>query len=395
MDAVDDLSDAIDVTRDFLTPVEFRRWLKLAVVVFFLTGLSFNPPTTPTGDTTPGTDPFAQDPFAETPVDGSLQTDQLVELAIVLAVIVLVLWLVFSLIGALMEFVLVESLRSGTVSIVPRIRTHLRKGLSLFAFTVGLGVIAVLLVAVPTVVLLYPIESIEQFSLAPVGGVVVLSAVVGLAYALVVRLTTEFVVPVMVLEDRGIRRGWGRFWRTLRSAPGEYVVYVVLATIVNVVAAIAISLLAMIALLVLAIPFVLLGLLALTAGPLAVPLVVSIAVVAVVTALLVMALFRMPVVVYVRYYALLVLGDTDPELDLIPDRREAVRTGTDWADDEGWTDRSDGRDGAGWRSGDTPGSGRGAPDDDRDDGDSGWRSESDDASDDGDDSTDWGYRDDS
>jgi hypothetical protein len=40
------------------------------------------------------------------------------------------------------------------------------------------------------------------------------------------------------------------------------------------------------------------------------------------------ALVQVPVVTYFRYYALLVLGDTDADLDLIPERRRAVRAGS-------------------------------------------------------------------
>lgn len=41
--------------------------------------------------------------------------------------------------------------------------------------------------------------------------------------------------------------------------------------------------------------------------------------------LVVVALAQVPVVTYLRYYALVVLGDVDSDLDLIPDRRGAIR----------------------------------------------------------------------
>ena len=41
--------------------------------------------------------------------------------------------------------------------------------------------------------------------------------------------------------------------------------------------------------------------------------------------LLVIALAQVPVVAYLRYHALLVPGDIEGGLDLIPDRRAAVR----------------------------------------------------------------------
>jgi hypothetical protein len=41
--------------------------------------------------------------------------------------------------------------------------------------------------------------------------------------------------------------------------------------------------------------------------------------------LLVIALAQVPVVAHLRYYALVVLGDIESGLDLVPDRRAAVR----------------------------------------------------------------------
>lgn len=408
MYAVDNLSDAIDVARDFLTPVDARTWLKLSVVVLFLSGLSFSPPSVPGAETstTPGTGPMPEDPFLETPAGEPVSTDVLIQVAIVLAAVALLVWLVFALIGALMEFVLIDALRTGTVVVRARMGEHVGKGLSLFGFKLVLGLIAAAVVAIPAYLLLAPIDSIEAsldgLTLADVGGLFALAGLVGLVYALVMRLTTDFVVPVMLLEDRGIRGGWRRFWATLRRHPLEYVVYVVLATIVSLVASIAITLLAAIALFVLAIPFVVLVFVAILTGPLAPVLLGVLALAAIATVLLVMALFRMPVVVYIRYYALLVLGDTEPDLDLIPSRREAVRAGTDWDGDGDWGDRPGGGRGGG------PDDGWGSDDGDETDRDSSgsdWAGPADDGSERGDtgrqsgpgaeddESSDWGYRD--
>jgi len=40
--AVENVEEAFGVTREFLTPINIRRWLKLALVVFFVgSGVSF------------------------------------------------------------------------------------------------------------------------------------------------------------------------------------------------------------------------------------------------------------------------------------------------------------------------------------------------------------------
>jgi len=36
--AVENVEEAFGVTREFLTPINIRRWLKLALVVFFVVG---------------------------------------------------------------------------------------------------------------------------------------------------------------------------------------------------------------------------------------------------------------------------------------------------------------------------------------------------------------------
>ncbi|WP_290817684.1 hypothetical protein [Halovivax sp.] len=323
MYAVDDLSDAIDVTREFLTPVDAGTWLRLAIVVFFLTGLGFGMPTVPTGDVSlPEDDAVADEPF-ESPIP----TEDLVALLAVVAIIVIALWLVFAFVGSMMEFVLVESLRSDDVRVRRYAGDNLGRAVSLFLFRLVLGVLAALVVAVPAYVLVSPLESIDEVSPSALGALALLGFATYLVYAVIMRLTTEFVVPVMLLEERGVRAGWGRFWLTLRGNLGEYVVYVLFASIIGFVASIAVGILATLTMLVLLIPFGLLAVVFFFLGPLAVPLLVLLVLAMVLTFLLVMALYEMPVVAYIRYYALLVLGDTDGELDLIPGRREAVRAG--------------------------------------------------------------------
>ena len=62
--AVENVEEAFSVTREFLTPVDVRRWLKLALVVFFVGGgvsfptAQFNT-STPPGDVSNGGLPFS------------------------------------------------------------------------------------------------------------------------------------------------------------------------------------------------------------------------------------------------------------------------------------------------------------------------------------------------
>lgn len=393
MYAVDDLSDAIDATRWFLTPVTARRWLKLAVVVLFVAGFGLGMPSAPPGDVTPPT----EDPVTGDPIESPLPTEQLLLVATVVVAVAVLLWLLFAFVGSLMEFVLVESLRTDDVRIGRYAEAHFGRAVSLFLFRLVLGAAAAIAIGVPAYLALAPIESIGDRPPAALGGVVALAFATYLVYAVIVRLTTEFVVPVMLLEERGIRYGWARFWRTLRGNLAEYAVYVLLASIIGFVAAIAVGILASLTMFVLAIPLALLAIGFLFLGPLGGPFLALLVLAAIATFLLVLSLYRMPVVAYVRYYALLVLGDTDADLDLIPERREAVRArdgpGPGGAD-EPWTDRPDdaGRepdDGAGWGGSDEERSDDGLDGADEDGGDD--RANS--AGEDEDDRDGWRYRD--
>ncbi|EMA70214.1 DUF7544 domain-containing protein, partial [Halorubrum kocurii] len=108
--AVENVEKAFDITREFLTPIDLRRWLKLALVVFFVGGgvsfptAQFNT-STPSGSVSNGDIPFSL------PVD-------VVTLVVVFVAAGLLLGGLFALIGAIMEFVLIESLRTGEVSLL-------------------------------------------------------------------------------------------------------------------------------------------------------------------------------------------------------------------------------------------------------------------------------------
>lgn len=339
MDAIDDLGDAIDVTRDLLFPVRVGLWIKLAIVVLFVAGIGLGGglPTTDVGPLTE--DPGVEEPeFDEPPVDDPAIDDPAVEeppeelptgaLAIVLVVLfaIVLLWLLFAVISAIMEFVFVESLRSTEVHIRRFFRENLGRGIRLFLFRFGVGVLAASSVVIPALLVVLAVSSVE----AAVGFAVLLllyAFVVYLLYAVVMRFTSEFVAPVMLLEDRGVLSAWSRFWGTMTSNAAEYVVYLILVWILQLVANIAIGLLWLIGGLLLAIPFVILFVVLLLLGEIGMLLAIPLAILGFLVFLLFVALVQMPVRTYFQYYALLLLGDTNDELDLIPDQREAVRAG--------------------------------------------------------------------
>jgi len=330
--AIQNISLAFAVTREFLLPFELRRWLKLAVVAFFIGGgmslpsAQFNTSGGPDripADGRPGSLPWSELP-------AGLPADLVPVVAAVIGVVV-VLGLAFALVGAIMEFVFVESLRRGEVSVRHDWRNRWRQGLGLFGFRLAIGV-PVLAAFLGWLALFFlPLLTDWGGPSVPfgvfLGGMAVLF-VVGLVYGLVSGFTTVFVVPIMVRTDAGVLAGWRRLLTSIRTAWKQYLAYAVLGFVLTFVAGILSSLVLGLAAVVLLIP---LGLVALvvhvavsifsTAG-----LVVAgfLAVVFVAAMVLLWALVQVPVLTYLRYYALLVLGDIDPSLDLVVQHRDAV-----------------------------------------------------------------------
>lgn len=351
MDAIDDLSDALDATRELLTPIQWGLWLKLALVVFFVSSLGMGP-TFPGGDVAT----FADEPAFESPeelegVDGEeIPVEELLAALLVIGLVLFVLWALYAIIGAIMEFVFVETLRSEALHLRRFFRANLGNGLRLFGFRLGVLVVTGVLASVPGVALVATGDGLGD--LAP--GLAGLYALYGfglfLAYSIVTRFTDEFVVPVMLLEDRSVLGGWRRFWGTLWGNWTEYVVYLVLVWILYIAVTIGVWFVIGLGAIALLIPFGIVIVVLALFGPIGQALALLVGLVALAAVLLFVALVWTPITTYFQYYALLVLGDTNEELDLIPEQRAAVRAepgrgdrsahdraDDEWAD-EGWDD---------------------------------------------------------
>lgn len=328
--ALDDIDDAIDATRTFLWPFDRGRWARFALVVFFVGGVGGANPFQFGGSAPSGTG--GGDPGTVTGMPDTLPSLGGSELALIGAVVaaVVLLALAFAFVGSVMEFVLVESLRRESVRVRRYWSDHWGRGLRLFGFRLLLGVLTFGLFGLLVVVALAPVLfDGGEFSF----GLLALAIPVGIGVAVVSGLvngfTTMFVVPIMLSEERGVLSGWRRFWPTLTGQWKQYLVYAVMGFVLQLAAGIAASIVAAVAAVVVAIPLVLVGLLGV--GLLSVSQVAGWAVVAVAVALFVLALLAVvllvavPVQTFLRYYALLVLGDTNGAFDLIPERRRAIR----------------------------------------------------------------------
>ncbi len=344
--AIDDISDAIDATKSFLLPFAARTWLKLAVVVFFISGggggfNSFQNLNTGGGQDQPaggGADQF----FDGVPSTlHGVVAEYGTELAIIVG-LALTLVLVFALLSNFMEFVFVESLIEREVHVRQSLRGNVGNGLRLFAFRLVVALVSLTLVlgflyAVFVTVLGGGLNNIAPGALLGLFPVFIIFFLgLGLVQGLVTGFTNVFVVPMMLTSSRGLLGSWKRLLGSMRRNIKQYLGYLAFSIVLGIGVGILGGLLGLVATLLLAIPFVLLGAVAffgLGQGSVALALTAVVGVLFALSYLLAANLIQVPLQAFMRYYAMLVLGDIDEELDPMPEVRADIRA--DEPDDEG------------------------------------------------------------
>lgn len=326
--ALQNVGDAYEVAREFLFPFELRRWLKLTLVAFFLGGGGMSFPGGG-GNFETGSPPDQAPGQAPEWTPDALPDDLLLLVALVVVAVVLI-GLVFAVVGAIMEFVFVESLLRGDVAVRRYWGRRWGQGLRLFGFRVAIGLpfLAILLgwLAILLVPLLLGGDPLVPIGLFFVGIPVVF--LLGLLYAAVDTFTTVFVVPIMIEEESGVLDGWRRLWGSITGELKQYlgfaVVWIGLTIATGLLASIALGIAAVAVLVPLGV-LAAIAYLSLGFGTTAGLVVLGVLAVVFVLSLLVLgALVQVPILAYLRYYALLVLGDVEPDLDFVADRRPAV-----------------------------------------------------------------------
>lgn len=338
LSALRSLGDAIEATRLFLLPASVRRLGVLAVIIAFIGSAGTPLPASPSAfDPMIWTDPA--DPTTVPPAFDLPQVDvtpppieaipSWVYLVIAVAV---VLGLLVAFIGVLMRFVLVKSLSNGTVRLRHPAKQYFSHTLSVFGFRIGLGVVGIIVSAAGIVL---------ATDLLLTGPGIAGTAIIGILVVTVLTLlwivdavTLQFVVPVMVGQDVGVLTGWGQLWPTLVSEWLEYVLYGVARLILGVVIGLAFALLLIVALVVLGIPVITGAAIVVVVaggigqiGTIGWLVIGGLVAVFVVGAIIAGLLINVPFQVYLWYYALFVLGDTNSDFDIVKLYRHRVRAG--------------------------------------------------------------------
>ncbi|MBX0305241.1 DUF7544 domain-containing protein [Haloarcula salinisoli] len=336
--AIDDISDAIDATKSFLLPFAARTWLKLAVVVFFISGGggglnipqnsgNFGGQDQPAGG---GTEQF----FEGVPSTlHGVVAEYGTELAIIVG-LALTLVLLFALLSNFMEFVFVESLIEREVHVRQYLVANVGNSLRLFGFRLVVALVSLTLVVgfLYTIFLTVLGGSLNNIGPGALLGLfpvfIIFFLGIGLVQGLLTGFTNVFVVPMMLTSSRGVLGSWKRLLGSMRRNIKQYLGYLAFSIVLGIGVGIVGGLLGLVATLLLAIPFVLLGaavFFGLGGGQVALALTAVVGVLFALFLLLATNLIQVPLQAFMRYYAMLVLGDIDAELDPIPEVREDIR----------------------------------------------------------------------
>ncbi|MFH0860975.1 MAG: hypothetical protein V1921_07225 [Candidatus Altiarchaeota archaeon] len=226
--ALELIEPAVKKTKDLLLKdFQIRFWLRMGLVVFLMTSLD-----------------------SGLNVSRSLSSEELdarfsglaFPLIILFVVTIICVALIFGIVSSIASFVFLESVMSGRVSIREGFKKHFRRGLSLFAFRLLIGiavVVVVVLLAIPVILLsshgLGTGFLILLAYLVPAFGVFI--AVITVA-ALVDSFTTDFVIVFMLEKGDGIIASWKRLTAVIRAERMQFLVYVIVKLVLKIVAGI-------------------------------------------------------------------------------------------------------------------------------------------------------------
>jgi small-conductance mechanosensitive channel len=241
--------------------------------------------------------------------------------------------LAYGILSNFMEFVLTQALIDREIHVRRYFSAHVGNGLRLFLFRLVLGVIwlgiaLVIGLAVFFLALGGEAANIGTSSLLALSGLfIAVFAVLAISYGIVFGFTTVFVVPLMTADDDGVLAGWSRLWGSMKSAPKQYLAYLFFSIILQIGVGIVGAIFGIIAFLAVLIPF---GLVALALyfalqNTVGVVLAGIVGLLGLLVLFIIGALIQVPLTTFLRYYAMLVLGDIDADLDPIPEVRSAIR----------------------------------------------------------------------
>ncbi|WP_121742250.1 DUF7544 domain-containing protein [Natronorubrum halophilum] len=313
MYAIDNLSDSLAVTKRYLDSLGFGGWLKVAVVVVLLGGIGL-------------TSQLFNLPFSAV-ADATEESDALWVVLLVSGVGIGI-YAAFRYLVAILEFVFVESLRTEAIHFRRYARANLKRGLWLVLFRAALwaGLFIAIAIPVVAVVFLGDISAVDELSLGQIAAIGLSAFAAFVGWGTIYTLTTAFVVPIMLQQECGPIGAWRRFAPVVASNWSGTLAYLLITWLIGFAFWMLFAVIGFVVSIFGAILFFLVILLFTAIHPNLAAVAVGLFILAYLGYRYVVAVIETPVRGYVRYYALLILGDTDETLDLIPEQRGAVRS---------------------------------------------------------------------
>lgn len=318
--ALEKIEDALNETKDFLTPFDFGLWTRLAVLVLLLGGGFNNMPSGNYPSQGSGGGDFATNSMSLAGSDmtasmhnglmsqGDMMTGAFTEgtgLGLALVGLVAVLALAFAVLSSIARFVFFQSVMNKEVSLRSMFKSNFTNGLQLIGFNILVAVIA----SIPLIPYLLGLtfESVA-------GGLLL---VVAVFYWVAVLIATAFVndfgLPLMISERINILDATKRALGAVNREKGQAAIYFLTKLGIGIV----LGILSLVALLVvflgLLIPFGILGMIAYVLSPAAAGIVL---VLGLLTFGVLSLYIQVPIETYRHYFYLLNLEEFE-EVELV------------------------------------------------------------------------------
>jgi len=234
-------------------------------------------------------------------------------------------------VAAVADFVFVASLRSGRLPVWSYVKANLRRAGWLVAFRAALilGAIAVVAAVVAATVGITQPPAAGELTDGDSLLIGVTAAVAAVGWLVISTLTNAFVVPIMQYEHRGPLSAWRRFTRAISGHWMAVAVFLLVAVVISTVVGVALFILSFFVMLTGGLLLAGGGVLVAENAPALEPVVVVGLIASYLSYRYVVSLIRAPVRSYLRYYALLLLGDVEPSLAMITDEVTGETTTTE------------------------------------------------------------------
>jgi len=266
------IEEALNETKDFLTPFNMGLWASLAVLVFFMNGglSGLNPPTGGTGNTNTGATLSDANIASSVPqftadIHNSLGTQNLATGAFNMgtgataSVIVLIaaVAIIFTVLSAMARFSYFQAVMEKKVGIRRLFRDNFRNAMQYIGFTFLLLIIAVLPV-LP--ILAGASEAVSIISL-------IAGAIIWLFMGISLMFISDFGIPLMISEEMNIIEAARRSLSLVWAEKGQAAVYFVTKVAIGIALGILALVASLVVLLALLIPFGILGILGYMIAP--------------------------------------------------------------------------------------------------------------------------------